>query len=59
MEERLTHLEIKIAYQERTIELLNQVIIERGREHDALVRRVARLERMIELGTERSDDGSA
>jgi len=47
-ERRFVTLETKIAYQEKVIADLNDVVIERGREFDKLVRRITRLEQQVE-----------
>jgi len=52
-ERRFVTLETKIAYQEKVIADLNDVIVEQGRDFEKLVRRMTRLEQQIEqlLGT--------
>jgi len=44
MEDRVTELEIKLTYQERLIETLNQALIEQQAEIDALKRQLAVLD---------------
>ena len=50
--ERFISLEMKVAYQEKLISELNEVLLERGNEIDQLVRRVLSLERMVREGTD-------
>lgn len=44
---RFVALETKVAYQDKLIADLNEVIVERGRELDALAKRLAALERLV------------
>ncbi len=56
-EQRLTHLEEKLAHQERLLETLNEVIIEQRAELDALRRRLETSERMLtRLGEDASNE---
>ncbi len=50
-EERFISIETKIAYQEKLIAELNEVILERGKQIDLLTRRITQLERLA------TDDG--
>jgi len=43
MDERVKELEIKVTYQERLLEELNQAVIEQGKELDGLRRKLALL----------------
>lgn len=43
MEDRVTELEIKLTYQERLVETLNQALIEQQAEIDVLKRQLAQL----------------
>ena len=47
-ERRFVTLETKIAYQEKAIADLNDVVVEQGRAFEKLVRRVTRLEQQLE-----------
>lgn len=47
MDDRLTNLEIKITYQERLLETLNEVLVAQRAEIDALQRRVKALEEQL------------
>lgn len=47
-ERRFVTLETKIAYQEKTIADLNEVVIEQSRAFEKLTRRFTRLEQQIE-----------
>lgn len=47
-ERRFVTLETKIAYQEKVIADLNDVVIEQGRSCEKLARRVTRLEQQLE-----------
>jgi len=49
-EERFVALETKIAYQEKLLAELNDVLLERGNEVDSLKKRVDALERMYREG---------
>jgi len=51
MEERLREMEIKVTYQERLLEELNQVVIEQGKELDGLRRRVELLTDRVKAAT--------
>lgn len=44
--ERFMNIEMKIAYQEKLIADLNEVLLKRGREIDQLTRRLASLENL-------------
>jgi uncharacterized coiled-coil protein SlyX len=48
-ERRFVTLETKIAYQEKVIADLNDVVVEQGRSFEKLARRVNRLEQQLEL----------
>ena len=50
-EERFLALETKVAYQEKLIAELNDVILERGREIDQLLTRVGNLEKLAREGS--------
>jgi len=54
-ERRFVTLETKIAYQEKLIADLNDVVVEQGRAYDKLVRRVTRLEQQVEQLLGQSD----
>lgn len=47
-ERRFVTLETKIAYQEKAIADLNDVVVEQGRVFEKLVRRITRLEQQLE-----------
>lgn len=47
-ERRFVTLETKIAYQEKAIADLNEVVIEQGRAFEKVVRRLIRLEQQVE-----------
>jgi len=47
-ERRFVTLETKIAYQEKTISDLNEVVIEQSRASEKLMRRLTRLEQQVE-----------
>jgi SlyX protein len=49
-EERFVFLETKLAYQERLLEELNQVLIDKSREHDEFKRRLKTLEDLARQG---------
>jgi SlyX protein len=49
-EERFVFLETKLAYQERLLEELNQVLIDKSREVDELHRRLKTLEELARHG---------
>lgn len=51
-EQRFLKLETKIAYQEKLLAELNDVLLERGQEVDRLKVRVAALERQYQEGEE-------
>lgn len=46
-DERLVELESKLAFQEQTIEDLNEVVVEQGRLLEAISERLARLEQRL------------
>jgi uncharacterized coiled-coil protein SlyX len=48
--ERFVLLEMKVAYQERLLEELNQVLIGKSRELEELTRRLRALEELARLG---------
>ena len=51
--DRIVELEIRLSHQERTIEQLNEVVLQLSRENDALRRRLDKLEASLEEdGTE-------
>jgi uncharacterized coiled-coil protein SlyX len=50
LETRVTDVEIKLTYQDRLIETLNQVIIELRAELAGATRRLTRLEQQLVLG---------
>jgi SlyX protein len=50
VEDRITELEIKLSYQDRLIDTLNQVIIELRGQLDDQGRRLKRLEQQLFLG---------
>jgi SlyX protein len=47
-ERRFVTLETKLAYQEKTIADLNEVVVDQSRAFDKLTRRLTRLEQQIE-----------
>jgi len=47
-EKRFIELETKVAYQEKLLSDLNEVLLSRGREIDALLKRVDSLERLAQ-----------
>ena len=47
-ERRFVTLETKLAYQEKTIADLNEVVVEQSRTFDKLTRRITRLEQQVE-----------
>jgi SlyX protein len=49
-EERFLTLEMKVAYQDKLIADLNDVILERGREIDRLVTRIDNMEKVLREG---------
>lgn len=51
LNERFVSIETKIAYQEKLILELNEVLLERGREIDKLTRRLDSLEKLAREGT--------
>ena len=59
MDETTQELQSKIAFLERTVEMLNEVVIEKGSEIEALEQRLTVLERrlvaLMEDGDERRD----
>ena len=52
MDDRLTNLEIKITYQERLLETLNEVLVAQRAEIDALQKRVKALEEQLHTALE-------
>lgn len=55
-EERFVNLETKIAYQEKLISDLNEVLLQRGSELDKLLRRVDSLEKLVREGPPEAPD---
>jgi len=57
MDPERVEFEVKTAFLERTVDTLNEVVIEQGRTLEALVRRVAELEGMVKGQTGGTGDG--
>lgn len=51
LDERFVSIETKIAYQEKLIAELNEVLLQRGQEIDKLTRRLASLENLARDGS--------
>jgi SlyX protein len=57
MEDRMTRMEVKIAYMEETIATLDSVVTEQGKQMTLLLSRLGLLEkRLAELGDHREGD---
>jgi SlyX protein len=57
-EARFVALETKVAYQEKLISELNEVLLERGQEVDTLTRRLDNMERIYREGSGADPDPS-